>query len=57
MARPPRNPNAPLFGMGQIVFSLFEGFVGLLAVLLVFGFSFTAVTVKPRCVRLHSRPW
>ena len=39
MARPPRNPNAPLFGMGQIVFSLFEGFVGLLAVLLVFGFS------------------
>jgi P-type Ca2+ transporter type 2C len=39
MERPPRNPNAPLFGMGQIVFSLFEGFVGLLAVLLVFGFS------------------
>ena len=39
MERPPRNPNAPLFGMGQIVFSLFEGFVGLMAVLLVFGFS------------------
>ena len=39
MKRPPRNPNAPLFGMGQIIFSLFEGFVGLLAVLLVFGFS------------------
>ena len=39
MERPPRNPNAPLFGMGQIVFSIFEGFVGLMAVLLVFGFS------------------
>jgi P-type Ca2+ transporter type 2C len=39
MERPPRNPNAPLFGIGQIVFSVFEGFVGLLAVLLVFGFS------------------
>ena len=39
MERPPRNPNAPLFGIGQIFFSVFEGFVGLLAVLLVFGFS------------------
>ncbi len=39
MARPPRNSNAPLFGMGQILFSLFEGLVGLLAVLSVFGFS------------------
>ena len=39
MARPPRNPNAPLFGMGQIVFSLFAGFISLMAVLLVFGFS------------------
>ncbi len=39
MERPPRNPNAPLFGMGQIVFSLFEGFISLLAILLVFGFS------------------
>ncbi|MET0585688.1 MAG: cation-translocating P-type ATPase C-terminal domain-containing protein [Candidatus Binatia bacterium] len=38
MARPPRNPNAPLFGMGQIVFSLFAGFISL--ILLVFGFSF-----------------
>jgi Ca2+-transporting ATPase len=40
MARPPRNPNAPLFGMGQIVFSLFAGFISLMAILLVFGFSF-----------------
>jgi len=39
MGRPPRNSNAPLFGMGQILFSLFEGLVGLLAVLSVFGFS------------------
>jgi len=39
MKRRPRNPNAPLFGMGQIAFSLFEGFVGLLAVLSVFAFS------------------
>ena len=40
MERPPREPNAPLFGMGQIAFSLFEGFISLLAVLLVFGFYF-----------------
>jgi Ca2+-transporting ATPase len=40
MERPPRDPRAPLFSMGQIVFSLFEGFIILLAVLLVFGFSF-----------------
>ena len=26
MDRPPRDPKAPLFGMGQIFFSLFEGF-------------------------------
>ena len=39
MERPPRNPNAPLFGIGEIVFSLFQGFISLLAVLLVFGFS------------------
>ena len=31
MERPPRNPNAPLFGIGQIVFSVFEGFVSLMA--------------------------
>jgi len=40
MERPPREPNAPLFGMGQIAFSLFEGFISFLAVLLVFGFYF-----------------
>jgi len=40
MNRPPREPNAPLFGMGQIAFSLFEGFISLLAVLLVFGFYY-----------------
>jgi P-type Ca2+ transporter type 2C len=40
MARPPRNPNTPLFGMGQIVFSLFAGFICLMAIVLVFGFSF-----------------
>jgi P-type Ca2+ transporter type 2C len=40
MARPPRNPNAPLFGIGQIVFSLFAGFTSLMAIVLVFGFSF-----------------
>jgi Ca2+-transporting ATPase len=40
MNRPPRKPNAPLFGVGQIAFSLFEGFISLLAVLLVFGFYF-----------------
>ena len=39
MERPPRKPNTPLFGMGQIVFSLFEGFICLLAILFVFGFS------------------
>ena len=39
MQRPPRDPKAPLFGMGQIVFSLFEGFIVLLAVVLVFGVS------------------
>jgi Ca2+-transporting ATPase len=39
MARPPRSPDAPLFGMGQIVFSLFAGFISLIAILLVFGFS------------------
>ena len=39
MQRPPRDPKAPLFGMGRIFFSLFEGFIVLLAVLLVFGFS------------------
>ena len=57
MNRPPRNPNAPLFGMGQIAFSLFEGLVGLLAVLSVFAFSFITVTVKPRSARSPSRPW
>jgi Ca2+-transporting ATPase len=40
MARPPRNPNTPLFGMGQVVFSLFAGFICLMAIVLVFGFSF-----------------
>ena len=40
MARPPRIPNAPLFGIGQIVFSLFAGFTSLMAVVLVFSFSF-----------------
>jgi Ca2+-transporting ATPase len=39
MQRRPRDPKAPLFGMGRIFFSLFEGFMVLLAVLLVFGFS------------------
>jgi Ca2+-transporting ATPase len=37
--RPPRDPKAPLFGMGRIFFSLFEGLIVLLAVLLVLGFS------------------
>jgi Ca2+-transporting ATPase len=40
MQRPPRDPVAPLFGMGQIVFSLFEGLIMLLAVLVIFAFSF-----------------
>ena len=39
MQRRPRDPKAPLFGMGRIFFSLFEGFIVLLAVLLVFGVS------------------
>jgi len=39
MARPPRHPNAPLFGASQIVFSLFTGFISLLTVVLIFGFS------------------
>jgi P-type Ca2+ transporter type 2C len=39
MQRPPRDPKAPLFAMGRIFFSLFEGFIVLLAVLLVFGIS------------------
>jgi Ca2+-transporting ATPase len=38
-ARPPRSPDAPLFGMGQIVFSLFAGFISLIAIVLIFGFS------------------
>jgi Ca2+-transporting ATPase len=40
MKRPPRYANAPVFGIGQIVFSLFAGLIGLLAILSVFGFSF-----------------
>lgn len=40
MERPPRHANAPVFSMGQIVFSLFAGFISLMAILLVFGFSF-----------------
>ena len=40
MERPPREPNAPLFGMGQIAFSLFAGFISLLAVLLIFCLYF-----------------
>ncbi len=39
MERPPRPPSAPVFGLGQIVFSLFAGLTGLTAILLVFGFS------------------
>ena len=34
-----RDGNAPIFGMGQVVFSLLAGFVSLMATLLVFGFS------------------
>jgi len=40
MQRPPRHANAPVFGRGQIIFSLFAGFISLMAILLVFGFSF-----------------
>jgi P-type Ca2+ transporter type 2C len=39
MARPPRAADAPLFGTGQIVFSLLQGSISLLVVLAVFGFS------------------
>jgi Ca2+-transporting ATPase len=39
MERPPRNPNAPLFGIRQIASSLLAGLISLLAIILVFGFS------------------
>jgi Ca2+-transporting ATPase len=39
MARPPRDANAPLFGTGQIVFSLLQGSISLLVILFVFAFS------------------
>ena len=39
MERPPRHADAPVFGAGQIAFSLFEGIIGLIAILLVFGSS------------------
>ena len=57
MARPPRNPNAPLFRMGQIVFSLFAGFISLMAILWYSASPSITITVKLRCVRLHSRLW
>jgi P-type Ca2+ transporter type 2C len=37
MARPPRDPKAPLFASGDIFFSLLQGFSILITVLLVFG--------------------
>jgi len=39
MARPPRADDAPLFGVSQIVFSLLQGLISLLAILFVFGWS------------------
>jgi Ca2+-transporting ATPase len=39
MARPPRNPKAPLFGKSNIIFSLLCGLVVLIAALLVFGIA------------------
>ena len=39
MSRPPRDPAAPLFGLGKIVSSLLQGAVVLLAVLAVLGFA------------------
>jgi P-type Ca2+ transporter type 2C len=39
MARPPRNPKAPLFGKSDIIFSLLCGLVVLIATLLVFGIA------------------
>jgi len=39
MARPPRAANAPLFGIGQIVFSLLQGLISLMGIISVFGWS------------------
>lgn len=39
MARPPRDPKAPLFGKRDITFSLLQGCVVLLTVMLVFGIA------------------
>jgi Ca2+-transporting ATPase len=39
MERPPRDPGAPLFGARDIIFSLLQGAVVLLTVLLVFGIA------------------
>jgi Ca2+-transporting ATPase len=39
MARPPRDPKAPLFGMRDIILSISQGFVVLMTVLLVFGIA------------------
>jgi P-type Ca2+ transporter type 2C len=39
MARPPRDPNEPLFGISKILSGLSQGWFVLLTVLMVFGFA------------------
>jgi len=39
MTRPPRAANAPIFGSGQIVFSLLQGVISLTGIISVFGWS------------------
>jgi len=39
MTRPPRAGDAPVFGIGQIVFSLMQGLISLIGIISVFGWS------------------
>ena len=39
MARPPRAANTPLFGTGEIIFSLLQGLISLVGIIFVFGWS------------------
>ena len=71
MARPPRDPNEPLFGTRKILFSLLQGAFVLLTVLLVFGvalyrgqaeadvraLTFTALVIGMLALIVANRSW
>jgi Ca2+-transporting ATPase len=71
MARPPRDPNEPLFGTRKILFSLLQGAFVLLTVLLVFGvalyrgqaeadvraLTFTALVIGMLALIIANRSW